>query len=63
MSGICDLRLSALIIRLLDRVKRCSLLSDYQYGFSSSQSTADLLAVVSDRITRALIGLELLEQT
>ena len=27
--------------------------SDFQYGFRSSQSTADLLAVASDRITRA----------
>ena len=27
--------------------------SDFQYGFRSSQSTADLLAVVSDRIARA----------
>ena len=26
--------------------------SDFQYGFMSSQSTADLLAVVSDRIAR-----------
>ena len=27
--------------------------SDFTYGFRSSQSTADLLTVVSDRITRA----------
>ena len=27
--------------------------SDFQYGFRSSQSTADLLKVVSDRIDRA----------
>ena len=27
--------------------------SDFQYGFRSSRSTADLLAVVSDRIARA----------
>ena len=27
--------------------------SDFQYGFRSSQLTADLLIVVSDRITRA----------
>ena len=27
--------------------------SDFQYGFRSSQSTADLLTVVSDRIARA----------
>ena len=29
------------------------LLSDFQYGFRSSRSTADLLIVVSDRIARA----------
>ena len=29
------------------------LFSDFQYGFKSSQSTADLLTVVSDRIARA----------
>ena len=27
--------------------------SDFQYGFRSSQSTADLLTVVSDRVARA----------
>ena len=27
--------------------------SDFQYGFRSSRSTADLLRVVSDRITKA----------
>ena len=30
------------------------LFSDFQYGFRSSVSTADLLTVVSDRIARAL---------
>ena len=29
------------------------LLPDFQYGFSSSRSTADLLTIVSDRIARA----------
>ena len=37
----------------VDHLEKCSLLSDFQYGFRSSCSTADLLAVVSDRITRA----------
>ena len=27
--------------------------SDFQYGYRSSQSTADLLTVVSDKIVRA----------
>ena len=35
--------------------------SDLQYGFRSSRSTADLLIVVSDKITRLLTGLGLLE--
>ena len=28
----------------------CGLLSDFRYGFRSSQSTADLLKVLSDRV-------------
>ena len=32
--------------------------SDFQYGFRSSRSTADLLTVVSDRIARAFDGSE-----
>ena len=31
----------------------CGLFSDFQYGFRSSRSTADLLRVVSGRIARA----------
>ena len=40
--------------RIVDRLEKCGLFSDFQYGFRSSRSTADLLAVVSDRIARAL---------
>ena len=36
----------------VDHVEKCGLFSDFQYGFRSSQSTADLLAVVSNRIAR-----------
>ena len=32
---------------------KCSLISDFQYGFRSSRSVADLLTVISDRIGRA----------
>ena len=32
---------------------KCGLFFDFEYGFRSSQSTADLLTVVSDRIARA----------
>ena len=38
--------------RLVDHLAKCGLFSDSQYGFTSSQSTADLLTVVSDRIAR-----------
>ena len=39
--------------RILDHLEKCDLFSDFQYGFRSSRSTADLLTVVSDRIARA----------
>ena len=39
--------------RIVDHLEKCDLFSDFQYGFRSSRSTADLLAVVSDRIARA----------
>ena len=39
--------------RIVDHQEKCSLFSDFQYGFRSSRSTADLLAIVSDRIARA----------
>ena len=39
--------------RVVDHLEKCSLFSDFQYGFRSSRSTADLLTVLSDRIARA----------
>ena len=39
--------------RIVDHLKKCGLFSDFQYSFRSSQSTADLLTVVSDRIAGA----------
>ena len=39
--------------RIVDHLKKCGLFSDFQYGFRSSRSTADLLTVVSDKIARA----------
>ena len=39
--------------RIVDHLEKCGLFSDFQYGFRSSRSTADLLAIVSDRIVRA----------
>ena len=38
--------------RVVDHLEKCGLFSNSQYGFRSFQSTADLLTVVSDRITR-----------
>ena len=40
--------------RIVDPLEKCGLCSDFQYTFRSSQSTADLLTVVSDRIARAM---------
>ena len=42
--------------RLVDQLEKCGLFSDFENGFRSSQSTADLLTVVSDRIARAFNG-------
>ena len=39
--------------RIVDHLEKCGLFSDFQYGFRSSRSTADLLIVVSDRIASA----------
>ena len=38
--------------RIDDYLEKCGLFSDFQYGFRSSRSTADLQIVVSDRIAR-----------
>ena len=39
--------------RIIDHLEKSGLFSDFQYGFTSSRSTADLLTAVSDRIARA----------
>ena len=39
--------------KIVDHLEKCCLFSDFQYGFRSSRSTADLLTIVSDRIARA----------
>ena len=38
--------------RIVDHLVKCSLFSDFQYGFRSSRSTADLLTVFSYRTAR-----------
>ena len=47
--------------RIVDHLEKCDLSSDFQYGVRSSQSTADLLIAVSQRITRAFNRSGLLE--
>ena len=38
--------------RIVDHLEKCDFFSDFQYGFRSCRSTADLLLIVSDRIAR-----------
>ena len=47
--------------RVPDLQEKFALFCDFQYGFRFSQSTVNLLTVVSDRIDRVLTGLVLLE--
>ena len=39
--------------RIVDHLEKCGLFSNFQYGFRSSRSTANLLTVACDRIARA----------
>ena len=39
--------------RVVSHLEKCGLFSDFQYGFRSSRSTADLLTVAFDKIARA----------
>ena len=39
--------------RITDHLEKCGIFCDFQYGFRSSRSTADLLTIASDRIVRA----------
>ena len=39
--------------KIVDHLEKCGVFSNFQYGLRSSQSTADLLKVASDRISRA----------
>ena len=38
---------------IVNDLEKCGLFPDFQYGFRSSQSTADLLTVISDKIATA----------
>ena len=39
--------------RIVDHLEKCYFFLDFQYGFSSSRSSAELLTVICDRIARA----------
>ena len=39
--------------KIVDHLEKCGVFSNFQYGLRSSQSTADLLKVASDRISWA----------
>ena len=47
--------------RIVDHLEKCGLFSDFQYGFRSSRSTADLLTVYLIELLGLLTGLRLLE--
>ena len=52
-SVVCSVFEKLVNNRLADHLKNCGFLSDFQYGIWSSQPTAVLLPVLSDRIGRA----------
>ena len=53
LSVVCKVFEKLVNNRIVDCLEKCGFFSDFQYGFGSSRSTADLLTVVSDRIARA----------
>ena len=52
LSGVSKVFEKLVNNRIVDHLEKCSLFSDFQYGFRPSRSTADLLTVVSDGIAR-----------
>ena len=42
--------------RIVDHLEKSDLFADFQYGFRSSSSTANLLTVAPDRIAKAFTG-------
>ena len=42
-----------LVNNIVDILEKCGFFSDFQYGYRSFRSTANLLTIVSDRITWA----------
>ena len=53
LSVVCKVFEKLVNDRIVDHLEKCGLFSDFQYGFRSSRSTADLLTVVSDITGRA----------
>ena len=53
LSGVSKVFEKLVNNRFVDHLEKCDLFSYFQNGFRSSQSTADLLTVVSNRIARA----------
>ena len=49
VSKVFEKRVNNMIV---DHLEKCGRFCDFQYGFRSSQSTADVLTVVYDRIAR-----------
>ena len=43
----------SVVSKVFDHIEKCGLFPNFQNGFSSFRSTADLLTIVSDRIARA----------
>ena len=53
LSVVCKVFEKLVNNRIVNHLEKCGFFSDFQYGFRSCQSTADLLTVVSDSIARA----------
>ena len=53
LSAVCKIFEKLVNNRIVDHLEKCNLFSDFEYGFRSSRSTADLLTVVYDRIASA----------
>ena len=53
---VCEVFEKLVNNRIVDHLEKCGLFPDFQYGFSYSSSTADLLTVASDRIAITFNG-------
>ena len=55
VKNTCTIGFPSVVEEIFEKVNQenCGLFSDFQYGFRSSPSTADLQTVLSDRIVKA----------